>query len=152
MFSNEILILRITWATIIVWVFLIMSTLVLSAKEVFQLMHSQKLYFLNWENWVQWGIIINVVMVSFHRNPLENINKFTFLVTRWQHHAAAVGVFLVWGELMLMVGRLPTFGKFSFKCSKKFKFKHLLLYLFISIDLKMKASIRHLCPNVYYSG
>ena len=51
---------------------------------------------------------------------------------------------------MLMVGRLPTFGKFSFKCSKKFK--HLLLYLFISIDLKMKASIRHLCPNVYYSG
>ena len=105
---------RITWSTIVVWVLLIMSTLVLSAKEVFQLMHSQKLYFLNWENWVQWGIIINVVMVSFHRNPLENINKFTFLVTRWQHHAAAVGVFLVWGELMLMVGRLPTFGKFSF--------------------------------------
>ena len=36
--------------------------------------------------------------------------QFTALVTRWQHHAAAVGVFLVWGELMLMVGRLPTFG------------------------------------------
>ena len=88
-----------------------MSTLILSAKEVFQLMHSQKLYFFNWENWVQWGIIINVVMVSFHRNPLENINKFTELVTRWQHHAAAVGVFFVWGELMLMIGRLPTFGK-----------------------------------------
>ena len=74
-------------------------------------MHSQKLYFFNWENWVQWGIIINVVMVSFHRNPLENINNFTELVTRWQHHAAAVGVFFVWGELMLMIGRLPTFGK-----------------------------------------
>ena len=59
-----------------------MSTLVLSAKEVFQLMHSQKLYFLNWENWVQWGIIVNVVMVSFHNNPLESIEKFTFLITR----------------------------------------------------------------------
>ena len=34
-------------------------------------------------------------------------------VTRWQHHAAAIGVFLVWGELMLMVGRLPTFGMAS---------------------------------------
>ena len=43
---------RITWSTIVVWVLLIMSTLVLSAKEVFQLMHSQKLYFFNWENWV----------------------------------------------------------------------------------------------------
>ena len=74
-------------------------------------MHSQKLYFFNWENWVQWGIIINVVMVSFHSNPLENINNFTVLVTRWQHHAAAVGVFFVWGELMLMIGRLPTFGE-----------------------------------------
>ena len=103
---------RITWSTIIVWVFLIMSTLILSAKEVFQLMHSQKLYFLNWENWVQWGIIINVVTISFHSNPLESINDFTFLVKRWQHHAAAIGVFLVWGELMLMVGRLPTFGMF----------------------------------------
>ncbi len=33
-----------------------------------------------------------------------------YLVARWQHHAAAIGVFLVWGELMLMIGRLPTFG------------------------------------------
>ena len=66
---------RITWSTIVVWVLLIMSTLVLSAKEVFQLMHSQKLYFLNWENWVQWGIIINVVMVSFHNNPLDSLDQ-----------------------------------------------------------------------------
>ena len=102
---------RITWSTIVVWVLLIMSTLVLSAKEVFQLMHSQKLYFLNWENWVQWGIIINVVMVSFHTNPFSSLHSWVELVSRWQHHAAAIGVFLVWGELMLMVGRLPTFGK-----------------------------------------
>ena len=32
------------------------------------------------------------------------------LIDPWQHHAAAIGVFLVWGELMLMIGRLPTFG------------------------------------------
>ena len=84
---------------------------VLSAKEVFQLMHSQNLYFLNWENWVQLGIIINVVMVSFHTNPFSSLHSWVELVSRWQHHAAAIGVFLVWGELMLMVGRLPTFGK-----------------------------------------
>ena len=51
------------------------------------------------------------------------------LIQQWQHHAAAIGVFFVWGELMLMIGkkfqnifflspsfifflsgRLPTFG------------------------------------------
>ena len=55
----------------------------LSAKEVFQLMHSQNLYFLNWENWVQWGIIINVVMVSFHTNPLSSLQEWEELVSRW---------------------------------------------------------------------
>ena len=74
-FTQLVFHFRITWTTIIVWVLLIMSTLVLSAKEVFQLMHSQKLYFLNWENWVQWGIIINVVMVSFHNNPLDSLDQ-----------------------------------------------------------------------------
>ena len=49
-------------------------------------------------------------MVSVRNTELWLAVQFTALVTRWQHHAAAVGVFLVWGELMLMVGRLPTFG------------------------------------------
>ena len=35
---------------------------------------------------------------------------YTFIISSWQHHAAAVGVFLVWVYLMLMIGRLPTFG------------------------------------------
>ena len=108
--KNLTILFRITMSTIVVWILLILSTLVLSAKEIFQLMHSQKLYFCNWENWVQWGIIINVVTVSFHTNPLPQLEVYSPLVARWQHHAAAVGVFLVWGELMLMVGRLPTFG------------------------------------------
>merc|ERR1719266_1236456 len=93
-----------------VWVFLLMSTFVLGAKEAFQLMHSQKAYFLNWENWVQVGIIINVLLISFHTNPMESLTEPIHLIEPWQHHAAAIGVFLVWGELMLMIGRLPTFG------------------------------------------
>ena len=47
---------------------------------------------------------------SFHTNPFDGLGKYARLIERWQHHAAAVGVFLVWGELMLMIGRLPTFG------------------------------------------
>ena len=100
----------IQWSTLCVWVFLLMSTFALGAKETFQLMHSQKAYFLNWENWVQVGILVNVLLISFHINPMPSLTQPMHLVEPWQHHAAAIGVFLVWGELMLMIGRLPTFG------------------------------------------
>ena len=33
---------------------------------------------------VQWGIIINVVTVSFHTNPLTRIGAYSVLVARWQ--------------------------------------------------------------------
>lgn len=33
-----------------------------------------------------------------------------FQVSWWQHHVAAVGIFLTWLELMMIVGRFPTFG------------------------------------------
>lgn len=124
----------------VVWILLIISTLVLSAKEIFQLMHSQKLYFCNWENWVQWGIIINVVTVSFHSNPIPNLDVFVKLVERWQHHAAAIGVFLVWGELMLMVGRLPTFGIYvqMFTTVAKNFFKFLTAYFCLLVAFALR--------------
>lgn len=31
-------------------------------------------------------------------------------VPEWQHHVAAVVIFLVWLELMMIVGRFPIFG------------------------------------------
>jgi len=93
-----------TWTTVTVWALLLFCTCVLLAKELFQLMHSQRLYFTNWENWVQLCIIVNVALVSFHTDPTEAVGgQGMRLIGRWQHHAAAFGVFLVWGELMLMV-------------------------------------------------
>ena len=101
---------HITWSTISVWVLLLGSTSILLAKEIFQVMHSRKAYFFNWENWVQLTIIVDVILISFHRNPLPALENYSPLIENWQHHFAAIGVFLVWGELMLMIGRLPTFG------------------------------------------
>ena len=51
-------------------------------------------YFLNWENWLQVGIIINVLLISFHTNPMESLTEPIHLIEPWQHHAAAIGVFL----------------------------------------------------------
>ena len=101
---------QITWSTITIWILLLGSTLILLAKEIFQVMHSRKAYFFNWENWVQLTIILDVILISFHRDPMPSLEQYSPLVEHWQHHFAAIGVFLVWGELMLMIGRLPTFG------------------------------------------
>ena len=111
------------------------------------MIHSKRLYFLNWENWVQWAIIINVVMISFHKNPLLSLNTFTVLITRWQHHAAAIGVFLVWGELMLMIGRLPTFGIYvqMFTTVAKNFFKFLAAYFCLLVAFALSFCV--LFPN-----
>ena len=51
--SHQVEQCKITWPTLTVWVMLLFSTSILMAKEAFQMMHSQKQYFFNWENWVQ---------------------------------------------------------------------------------------------------
>ena len=101
---------QITWSTITVWILLLGSTSILLAKEIFQVIHSRKAYLSNWENWLQLTIIVDVILISFHRDPMPALEEYSVLIDAWQHHFAAIGVFLVWGELMLMIGRLPTFG------------------------------------------
>ena len=56
---------NITLATIILWGLLLGSTAGLLAKETFQVMHSQQAYFSNWENWVQLGIIVDVILIRY---------------------------------------------------------------------------------------
>ena len=116
---------------------------------------------------MQWGIIINVVTVSFHTNPLTRIGAYSVLVARWQvgkhriiintpmrvshcvfqHHAAAIGVFLVWGELMLMIGRLPLFGIYvqMFTTVAKNFFKFLAAYFCLLIAFALSFAV--LFPN-----
>lgn len=56
-----------------------------------------------WENWLQWLIIITAFMcVQPGRSAIPN----------WQYHVVAVGIFLAWVELMMIVGRFPIFGLF----------------------------------------
>ena len=61
-------------------ILLMLTTLVMLGKEAFQLMHAQREYFLNWENWVQMGIILNVGLISFHCDPLPYL---TPIGDRW---------------------------------------------------------------------
>ncbi len=138
---------HLTWGTIAVWGVLLFSTVILVWKELFHLIHSQKLYFFNWENWIQLCIIINVMLISFHRNPLPSMERSIHLIDRWQHHAAAIGTFLVWGELMLMIGRLPTFGIYvqMFTTVAKNFSKFLAAYFCLLVAFALSFSV--LFPN-----
>lgn len=70
----------------------------LVAKEIFQMAHNCSTYLRTWENWLQWLIIITAFLCLGDA------------VSKWRHHVAAVGIFLTWLELMLLVGRFPVFG------------------------------------------
>ncbi|KAF7269779.1 hypothetical protein GWI33_017200 [Rhynchophorus ferrugineus] len=75
-------------------------------KELFQIFHNWKAYFKEWENWLQWVIIITVFL-CVQPMDLSDIRKNVY---NWQHHAAAISIFLTWLELMMIVGRFPAFG------------------------------------------
>ncbi|XP_035773671.1 transient receptor potential channel pyrexia-like [Anopheles albimanus] len=83
---------------------IILFNLVLLTKEVFQMMHGFVSYIRYWENWLQWSIVIGIFLCT--HNALGDINS----VVVWQHHVAAVVIFLAWLELMMLVGRFPIFG------------------------------------------
>ena len=73
-------------------------------------------------------------------------------MSRWQHHAAAIGVFLVWGELMLMVGRLPTFGIYvqMFTTVARNFFRFLAAYFCLLVAFALSFSV--LFPNYQAGG
>ncbi|GAB0088274.1 Transient receptor potential channel pyrexia [Sergentomyia squamirostris] len=79
----------------------------LMTKEVFQMAHGFSSYIKYWENWLQWTIIIMAFLCA---TPQAFISDDLTLVPKWQHHMAAVVIFLVWTELMMLVGRFPIFG------------------------------------------
>lgn len=86
---------------------LLAFNMLLIAKELFQMAHSWASYVNHWENWLQWLIIISVFLCVLHRHSVGDVSQD---VLTWQHHVAAVSIFLTWIELMMLVGRFPIFG------------------------------------------
>ncbi|XP_062539583.1 transient receptor potential channel pyrexia [Armigeres subalbatus] len=82
----------------------IFLNVVMMTKEIFQMMHGFIGYVRYWENWLQWSIVIGIFLCT--QNPTGEISE----VPTWQHHVAAVVIFLTWLELMMLVGRFPIFG------------------------------------------
>lgn len=111
----------------------LLFTFILACKEIFQLAHGIYIYAKQFDNWIQWSVIIGsgVVLII----PSGNV----------QHHAAGIAILLVWIELMLVVGRFPMFGLYVqmfTQVSINF-FKFLGAYLCLLIGFSLSFCVLH---------
>ncbi|XP_054010715.1 transient receptor potential channel pyrexia [Hylaeus anthracinus] len=108
-------------------------TVALASKEVFQMAHGVWIYTKRWENWLQWSVVLvsSIVLIMPTRD--------------WQHHVAALGILLIWIELMMVVGRFPMFGLYIqmfTQVSINF-FKFLGAYICLIIGFSLGFSVLH---------
>ncbi|XP_016841629.1 transient receptor potential channel pyrexia isoform X2 [Nasonia vitripennis] len=113
--------------------FVLLFTVLLASKEIFQVAHGIWVYAKGWENALQWSVILTSGMVLI--KPVAD----------WQHHVAAVGILLVWVELMMIVGRFPTFGLYvqMFTQVAINFFKFLGAYLCLIVGFSLGFSVMH---------
>ena len=119
-------------SNILFW-FVLIFTLILASKEVFQVAHGIWVYAKGWENALQWSVILTSGMVLIR--PIDD----------WQHHVAALGILFVWVELMMVVGRFPMFGLYvqMFTQVAINFFKFLGAYLCLIIGFSLGFSVLH---------
>lgn len=114
---------------------IIVFNMLFLAKELFQIAHSWRSYIKHWENWLQWLIILSV-FCCVQPKPNMNIKEDVY---DWQHHVAALSIFLTWLELMMIVGRFPIFGLYIQMFTRVFvnfvKFMLAYFCLFIAFAL-----------------
>ncbi|NP_001296484.1 transient receptor potential channel pyrexia [Bombyx mori] len=79
------------------------------AKEIFQACQDWSAYIRQWENWLQGLIIIGVFLCTIPYWDVDN-GVLRTNTTNWQHDVAAITIFFCWLELMMIIGRFPTFG------------------------------------------
>ncbi|XP_046389340.1 uncharacterized protein LOC124158196 [Ischnura elegans] len=91
---------------VIVGYMVMMMNIASMVKECFQIAHGWVKYFHNWENWLQWVIIVSVFLSHVFRS---NVGPICDLYT-FQHHVAALATVFIWADLMIQIGRYPTFG------------------------------------------
>ncbi|XP_045538000.1 transient receptor potential channel pyrexia isoform X1 [Papilio machaon] len=87
---------------------ILLLNLFFMCKELFQACLDYSAYIRQWENWLQILIIIGVFLCTVPTWYMEDgVAKST---SNWQHDVAAITIFFCWLELMMIIGRFPTFG------------------------------------------
>ncbi|XP_050675090.1 transient receptor potential channel pyrexia isoform X2 [Leptidea sinapis] len=89
--------------------FILLLNICFMCKEIFQACLDWSAYIRQWENWLQILIIIGVFLCTVPTWFIDN-GEARKNTSTWQHDIAAITIFFCWLELMMIVGRFPTFG------------------------------------------
>jgi hypothetical protein len=102
------------------WIFLLVSLLIYSMRELMRMTTRPLTYFF----WLKRGgkrggadcyrniaiIVFSALAVS---RPIHLVPRAVeLLVPRWTYYAASIACFFSWWEMMFMVGKIPKFGKY----------------------------------------
>ena len=107
------------------WICLIIFTIVTLIRELTELKERKKQNFYELDTWIHLFLLVTFVICSFHQNPFTE----TVTVKKYQHHAAAWGVFATWIQMFLYMERTPRFGAYIHMLFKVLK---TILNLFVA--------------------
>ena len=85
---------------------LLISTILLTVREFFQVTVSLRRYILSPENWIEVTTIILIGIILFHKDDLEDSKTL-------KRHLSAIAIVLSWAELITLVGKHPKLTRYE---------------------------------------
>ncbi|CAG7816021.1 unnamed protein product [Allacma fusca] len=94
-------------AAVVAWGLLALCTVLVSLKEILEMIQRPKQYFTTLENLGQWAIVVSVVITSYWDGFAPC--KCTKMCA-WHYSSAAFGLLISWAMLLVRIGRFPGLG------------------------------------------
>ena len=90
------------------WIILVISICIYLGREAVSLYILKHQYFCKWDGYRNLLIIISIVLVVHKGYPTDS----DLSLQRWQYHVASIACLLLWLEMLVLVGKIPRFGKY----------------------------------------
>ena len=90
------------------WIILILFLFIYIVRETVSLSIKQQKYFSKWETYRNLAIIASIFLVVYKGSPRTSDLK----LQRWQYHLAGFTCLLLWLEMLILMGKIPKFGKY----------------------------------------
>ena len=111
------------YTAFVAWIFIILWLIFYIGKEAVILSIQERKYFFKLEGFRNFAIILSIILVV-HKGPKNMRREQRLSLERWQYHLAAFTCMLLWLEMLMLVGKIPKFGKYI----HMFKYVFLLQY------------------------
>merc|ERR1719219_1693545 len=130
------------------WILIVLWLVFYIGKEAVLLSIQQKKYFSKWAGFRNIGIITSIILVV-HKGPRDWRRPTNLSLERWQYHLAAFTCMLLWLEMLMLVGKIPKFGKYihMFKSVSMKMLEFFTSYLWLAIGFMMMFIILFSCER-----